>query len=124
MVQLINSYPLVCALALYILWVAATYLLAGRPRTLLRPQAIGRRITYIVVANVIVGIVMAGWLLHELSVNNIIVLSQAGFQDVGHAVIAVMVGVMLGLVYFGTRPVASRNPIILLNGYALVWATS
>lgn len=39
------------AAALYVAWLAATWLLEGRPRTLLRPEATGLRMVYAIVAS-------------------------------------------------------------------------
>jgi hypothetical protein len=44
------------AVGLYMVWVLATYLLEGRIHTFLRPEAMGARLTYALVANVLVGI--------------------------------------------------------------------
>ena len=47
---------LTLALALYLLWALATYLLEGRILTLQRPEATGARLAYALVANIFVGI--------------------------------------------------------------------
>jgi|SRR5215208_4188225 hypothetical protein len=47
---------LTLAFGLYLVWVLATYLLEGRIHTLLRPEAIGARLSYALVANVLIGI--------------------------------------------------------------------
>ena len=44
-------------LALYLLWVLATYLLEGRVLTFQRPEATGARLTYALVANILIGII-------------------------------------------------------------------
>jgi hypothetical protein len=47
---------LTLAFGLYLVWVLATYLLEGRIHTLLRPEAMGARLSYALVANVLIGI--------------------------------------------------------------------
>lgn len=53
------------ALALYLLWVAATYLLEGLPRTLHRPEATGLRLAYALLANLGIGMALALWLIRR-----------------------------------------------------------
>ena len=47
---------LTLAFGLYLVWVLATYLLEGRIHTLLRPEAMGARLSYALIANVLIGI--------------------------------------------------------------------
>lgn len=51
------------ALGVYAAWTAATWLLEGSPRTLLRPEASGLRLAYALVANVGVGLILPFWLI-------------------------------------------------------------
>lgn len=44
------------ALALYLLWVFATWFFEGRLLTFQRPEDVGARLTYALVANVLIGI--------------------------------------------------------------------
>ena len=50
---------LIFAVVTYLVWVFATWLLEGRILTLLRPEAVLDRVTYTIVANIIIGIVLA-----------------------------------------------------------------
>ena len=47
---------LILAIALYLLWVVATYLLEGRIFTLQHPEDIGPRLIYTLVANILIGV--------------------------------------------------------------------
>lgn len=51
------------ALAVYVAWTAATWLLEGLPRTLLRPEASGLRLAYALAANIGVGLILPFWLI-------------------------------------------------------------
>lgn len=47
------------AIALYAVWTLATWLLEGDIETLLRPDAVGDRATYAIVANPLIGVGVA-----------------------------------------------------------------
>src|SRR5918995_1064159 len=55
------------AIVLYLLWVFATYLLEGRIHTLLRPEAMGARLSYALVANILIGIVGSALVIRVVS---------------------------------------------------------
>ena len=52
----------VIPIAIYLIWVLATYLLEGRINLLQKPDPLGR-LTYAVVANIAIGTIIAIWLL-------------------------------------------------------------
>src|SRR5215208_4604151 len=49
---------------------------------------------------------------------------QAGFRGFGHAAIAIIVGVALGLAFYALQGAPSWNPVVLINAYAQVLVTS
>ena len=51
------------ALVVYVAWTAATYLLEGLPGTLVRPEAVGLRLAYALVANLLIGILLPLWVI-------------------------------------------------------------
>jgi hypothetical protein len=112
------------ALGLYLLWVFATYLLEGRIQTFLRPEAMGARLFYALVANILIGIGGSALVIRFLSRAGTISTEQAGFRGFGHAAIAVVVGVALGLAFYALQGAPSWNPIVLVNAYAQVLVTS
>jgi hypothetical protein len=112
------------ALGLYLLWVFATYLLEGRIQTFLRPEAMGARLFYALVANILIGIGGSALVIRFLSRAGTISTEQAGFRGFGHAAIAVVVGVALGLAFYALQGAPSWNPIVLVNPYAQVLVTS
>ncbi len=124
MISFISSHALFSALVLYGLWTVATYLLEGRLRTLLRPKATRLRLAYNAVANMLIGLLLAGWVLRVLVEHNGFDPSRAGFAGPLHALIAVGVALLLGLVFLFIQKLPSRHPIVLLNGFAQVWIVS
>jgi hypothetical protein len=112
------------AFGLYLVWVIATYLLEGRIQTFLRPEAMGARLFYALVANLLIGIGGSALVIRFLSRAGTISSEQAGFRGFGHAAIAIIVGVALGLAFYALQGAPSWNPIVLINAYAQVLVTS
>jgi hypothetical protein len=118
-VNILASY--LGALILYLVWTALTYGLEGRQHTLLRPEAARLRLIYAVVANLLVGIVVAGWF---LSAQDDVSPGKAGFHNILHAAAAVVIALLAGgALYLLLRP-PTRDPMIVLNGFAQVWTVS
>src|SRR5215207_2275756 len=115
---------LVFALALYLLWVLVTYLLEGRILTLQRPEATGARLAYALVANIFIGIGGSALVIRLLSNSGELSARQAGFRGLQHAGVAVVVGVVLGLVIYALQGAPSFNPVVFLNAYAQVLVVS
>jgi hypothetical protein len=108
------------AMVLYLLWVFATYLLEGRIHTLLRPEAMGARLSYALVANILIGIGGSALVIRSLSRAGTLSPEQAGFRGLSHAAIAVVIGVVLGFAFYALQGAPSWNPVVLLNAYAQV----
>lgn len=111
------------ALAVYLLWVAATWLLEGLPRTLLRPEATGLRLAYASIANFGIGLLLSFWLIRRHL--------RAGWGTPGDYGLSpprrwtgLAAGALIGygLFHLGhPQPVA---PIVLLNAFAQVWVVT
>src|SRR3712207_6369750 len=84
------------AIALYLVWVVATYLLEGRILTFQRPEATGARLAYALVANMLIGIGGSVLVVRALSNMGAISPRRSSFQGLGHAVLVVVVGAALG----------------------------
>jgi hypothetical protein len=108
------------AIGLYLLWVLVTYLLEGRIHTLLRPEAMGARLSYALVANVLIGIGGSALVIRFMSRAGTVSTLQAGFRGLAHAVIAVAVGVAIGFAFYALQGAPSWNPVVLINAYAQV----
>src|SRR5215213_228317 len=112
------------AFGLYLVWVIVTYLLEGRIQTFLRPEAMGARLFYALLANILIGIGGSALVIRFLSRAGTISTEQAGFRGFGHAAFAIIVGVVLGLAFYALQGAPSWNPIVLINAYAQVLVTS
>src|SRR5215208_2320924 len=94
---------LLLAIGLYVLWVLATYLLEGRIQTLLRPEATDARLSYALVANVFIGIGGSALVIRFLSRTGTVSTEQAGFRGLGHAALAVVIGAVIGFVFYALQ---------------------
>ena len=112
------------ALALYLLWTAATYLLEGRLLTLLRPEATAARVAYAVGANLLIGIGGAAWVLRRFVRRGVLTPKGVGLRHVGRTAASLGAGLGLGLVLYGIQPSAMWDPVVVLNGFAQVLVTS
>jgi hypothetical protein len=111
---------IILSVGLYLVWVLATYLLEGRIHTFLRPEAIGARLIYALVANVIIGIGGSALVIRFLSKAGTLSTAQAGFSGLGHAAVAVVIGAVLGFALYALQGAPTWNLIVLLNAYSQV----
>jgi hypothetical protein len=119
-----NRGAITLAVGLYLVWVLATYLLEGCIHTFLRPEATGARLLYALVANILIGIGGATLVIRFLSRAGAVSTEQAGFRGLGHAAIAVVIGVVIGFALYALQGAPSWNPIVLINAYAQVLVTT
>ena len=110
----------VFSVTIYLVWVVLTYVLEGRIVTLLRPEATVDRLVYIIVANFIIGTVVALWLMRSFIDSQIITLEQMGFRSMRRVIPAVLVGGVLGFIIFAVQDPPSLNPVVLVNAFAQV----
>lgn len=112
------------AAALYLGWVAATYLLEGLPRTLLRPEATALRAVYALVTNITVGLGGSAAVLVWLARRHPASAAAAGFGYARRAVVGVLVGATLGAVAYWAQAPPPRPPAVLINAFAQVITVS
>ena len=79
--------------AVYVAWVAATYVLEGRINLLSRFDPVGR-VLYVAIANIAIGILFSTWVLRDGLKNRIIQLKQLGLQK-SKARTASVIGILL-----------------------------
>lgn len=108
-------------LGTYVIWVLATYFLEGRILTLIRPEAITDRIVYTIVANILIGILLALWVVRRGIQLQITTREFAGFRSLPRTIIALIIACVLGVIFFVLQHPVSSDPIILLNVYAQVF---
>jgi hypothetical protein len=111
---------LALALGLYLLWVFVTWLLEGRILTFQRPEDVAARLTYALVANILIGIGGSALVIRFLSSSGEMLTRQAGFPGIAHAVVAVVIGGALGFVLYVLQGAPTFNPVIIVNAYAQV----
>lgn len=115
---------IVISISVYLLWVIATYLLEGRILTLLRPEAVVDRIAYTVIANILVGIIIAAWVLRSSVISGFVSPEQMGFRSIRHTLAAVVIAGVIGFVLFIVQNPPSLNPVVMINVYAQVMPVS
>jgi hypothetical protein len=109
---------IILAMALYLLWVLVTYLLEGRILTFQRPEDLGARLVYALVANVLIGVGGSALVIRFLSRAGTVSPEQAGFRGLGHVAIAVVIGVVIGFAFYALQGAPSWNPVVIINAYA------
>jgi hypothetical protein len=106
------------AIGTYLVWIFATYLLEGRINLLQKPNPLGRLI-YAVIANMIIGTVIAIWLLRPSILQRFVTIQQLGFQpSLKRVVIAVVIAGLIGFALFVIQKPASLNAIVILNVFS------
>jgi membrane protease YdiL (CAAX protease family) len=109
---------------LYFIWVITTFFLEGRILTLLRPEAVIDRIVYTLIANILIGSLLALLVVRHAIHRKVISLNSAGFQPLKRTLIAVVIAIVLGVMILILQHPASRDPIVLLNVYAQVFTVT
>ncbi|HEX6252556.1 MAG TPA: hypothetical protein VFZ56_14130 [Gemmatimonadaceae bacterium] len=112
------------ALTLFAVWTAATYFLEGLPRTLLRPEAAGLRLTYAVAVNVGVGLIGAMWILRRAVVSAALGEYSTGFGGGQRAWIGTAAGAALGTALFVAQQPPTLGGTVVLNAFSQVLVVS
>jgi len=123
-VQPLQRLALSHALAAYAAWAAATYLLEGLPGTLLRPEAVGLRLAYAVVASLLLGILLPLWLLGRWARAGLATREQLGFGGAPRVAAGVVLGAAAGYALFALNLERPAHPVAVANAFAQVWVVS
>jgi hypothetical protein len=99
-----KSSAFASAILLFLLWMFVTWLLEGRTEVLRRPEAIGARLAYTVVANLMIGAVGAIWLIARLTRSQMLNPVQAGFGRWRSVLFGVIAGGALGGMFYAFVP--------------------
>ncbi|MDD1676357.1 MAG: CPBP family intramembrane metalloprotease [Methanomicrobiales archaeon] len=118
------NHILFLAFLTYIAWVIATFLLEGRILTLLRPEAVGDRILYTVIANMLIGSIIALLVIRRAFDTKITSPDSAGFRPVTRTIPAIVIAFVIGFFLLLILRGAVPNPVILLNIYAQVFTVT
>jgi CAAX prenyl protease-like protein len=112
------------AIAIYLVWILATYLLEGRIQLLQRPNPSGRLI-YTVVANIIIGTAISIWILKLPVFQRFVTAKQVGFQpSVRRLIVVAVIAGLIGFTLFTIQKPVSLNPIVILNVFSQTLPTS
>lgn len=114
----------VVAVGAYAVWTATTWLLEGRIQTLLRPEATVDRVVYTGVANVLVGTILALWLVREFVASGFVSRRELGFQSLPRTIGAVLVAGVLGIAVYLLQQPPSTDPVVVVNAFAQVLPVS
>lgn len=114
----VGSSRLGYALGLFVLWSLATWLLEGRLLTLLRPEAARARLLYAVVANVLIGTVLAGAVLRRFVRRGAAAPAALGLASARRTGLGVLAGGALGMIVFVAQRPPTLEPVVLLNGFS------
>jgi hypothetical protein len=112
------------ALAAYVAWVAATYLLEGLPGTLARPEAVGLRLAYAVGAGLLLGILLPLWLLARQVRAGLGTREAFGFSGAGRTAASVVLGAAAGYALFSLNFGTPLPTLAVFNAFAQVWVVS
>ncbi len=111
------------AVALYLVWVFATWLLEGRILLLQNPDPTGRLI-YAVVANIVIGTLITLVAIRSFLSAGVISPDRTGFRTVPYAVGAIVLAGVIGALIYALAGFPTTDPIVFLNGFAQVFPTS
>lgn len=112
------------ALAAYVAWVAATYLLEGRINLFLTVDPIGR-ITYIAVANIAIGTVVSALVIRHLVKSQFIDPRLIGVNKSGKRTVAIIAAAFVGgLGLFMLQNPRTVEPVVVLNAFMQVLPVS
>jgi hypothetical protein len=112
------------AIGIYGVWTAITWILEGRIQTLLRPEATADRIIYTGVANLLVGTVLALWLVRGFVVAGFLTRERLGFRSSSRTLVAVLLAGVLGFLFYVVQQPPSTDPVVVLNAFAQVLPVS
>jgi hypothetical protein len=119
-----KATALLLGLGLYLVWTFATFLFEGRIDTLARPDAVRDRLIYLIVANVLIGIVGSIALVRLFATTGLIPVERAGFRHLRHALLASVIGFGLGLLTYAIQGPTTLNSNVMLNGFMQVLVVS
>lgn len=112
------------ALVLFALWTLATWCLEGRIDTLRRPEAVADRAIYAIVANLLIGVVLAIAALRFSIRRKRLARKASGFGPAAPSTARLTIAATLGLGLYVVQGAPSLDPIVLTNAFAQVLVVS
>jgi hypothetical protein len=119
-----KKYTLVIiAVLIYLAWISTTYILEGRVNLLQKNDPIGR-LEYIVIANIVIGIVIPLIVLRFAIMAGMLSAKQIGFRSMTNTALLTAIAGIAGLILFLVQGPASLNPIAIINVFLQTLPTS
>ncbi|WP_458745329.1 CPBP family intramembrane glutamic endopeptidase [Candidatus Nitrosocosmicus sp. T] len=119
-----KKYTLVIiAFLIYLAWISTTYILEGRVNLLQKNDPIGR-LEYIVIANIVIGIVIPLVVLRFAIMSGMLSAKQIGFRSMTNTALLTAIAGIAGLILFLVQGPASLNPIAIINVFLQTLPTS
>jgi hypothetical protein len=115
--------PLGWAIGLYLLWCAATYWFEGRVDLLTHPTVLGR-VTYIGVANILIGTLGAAFLLRRYITVGATTPERLGFRSARRTALALVLAAAGGYAAFTLLAPGAQGTLIRVNLFLNVLPTS
>lgn len=112
------------ALSLFATWTIATWFLEGRIETLLRADAVADRARYAIIANLLIGVVVAIVTLRYLLDRGWLTKEAAGFASFTPSALRLAIALALGLALYGLQGAPSLDPVVLTNAFCQVLVVS
>lgn len=113
----------IIAILIYLAWISTTYLLEGRVNLLQKNDPLGR-LEYIVIANIVIGIVIPLIVLRFAIMTGMLSAEQIGFRSMINTAILTAIAGIVGLILFLVQGPASLNPIAIINVFLQTLPTS
>lgn len=112
------------ALSIYIIWVAATYILEGRIHLFQKVDPIGR-MTYVVIANIVIGTVMSAIAIRYSLKAHLLKPEQLGLSKSRLRTVTIIASAAVGgLVLFILQSSRTLEPIVVFNAFMQVLPVS
>ena len=120
-----NALKLIAiALSIYIIWVAATYILEGRIHLFQEVDPIGR-MTYVIIANIAIGIVLSAMAIRYLLKAQLLKPEQLGLSKSRLRTVAIIASAAAGgLALFMLQNPRTLEPIVVFNAFMQVLPVS
>jgi hypothetical protein len=120
-----NALKLIAiALSIYIIWVAATYILEGRIHLFQEVDPIGR-MTYVIIANIAIGIVLSAIAIRYLLKAQVLKPEQLGLSKSRLRTVAIIASAAAGgLALFMLQNPRTLEPIVVFNAFMQVLPVS
>jgi hypothetical protein len=108
----------------YLCWTLATWALEGRLLTLQRPTATVDRLVYTTVANVLIGTLVALWMVRASVASGATSRARLGLGSWRHTLLGSAAGSVAGLALYLAQGPPTTDPVVLTNAFAQVLPVS